>query len=160
MFRYLITLAYIFPVKELHVNFSVRLIMWQLFSLFMYELNSFLCQKIWLLFPKIVLYKHYSWGCILQRVREKEILLQTKFLQLFILFITLGIFSQLEIYDGIFSVFTAMSSKIKIKNQYKFNTKSPESGKWRKMTIQKASTGIRCTKYFICETVQKMFSQI
>ena len=116
MFRYLITLAYIFPVKELHVNFSVWLIMWQLFSLFMYELKSFLCQKIWLLFPKIVLYKYYSWGCILQRVWEKEILLQTKFLQLFILFITLGIFSQLEIYDGIFSVFTAMSSKIKIKN--------------------------------------------
>ena len=55
MFRYLITLAYIFPVKELHVNFSVQLIMRQLFSMFMYELISFLCQKIWVLFPKVLL---------------------------------------------------------------------------------------------------------
>ena len=39
-----------------------------------------------------------------------------EFLQLLILFITLGIFSQLEIYDGIFSVFTVMPSKIKIEN--------------------------------------------
>lgn len=57
----------------------------------MYELNSFLCQKIWVLFPKII---------------------------------TLGIFSQLEIYDGIFSVFTVMPSEIKIKNHSKQNVQN------------------------------------
>ena len=83
----------------------------------MYELNSFLCQKIWVLFPKnnnntvqvFLLGMHIAKG-----MRKGNS--TNEFLQLLILFITLGIFSQLEIYDGIFSVFTVMPSKTKIEN--------------------------------------------